>query len=66
MPGPGTRSNKQKSRKNVQPNPRVPPIPSTFVADMDNAEDWSGIVNLLCETLKLPGTSFSLNLPYRS
>lgn len=52
MPGPGAR-NKQKS-KNAQPGPRVPATPSTFVADMNNAENWARIVNLLCETLKLP------------
>ncbi|KAF9653747.1 hypothetical protein BDM02DRAFT_3182742 [Thelephora ganbajun] len=41
MPGPGARNNKQRSKKDVQSNPSVSPTPSTFVADMDNAEDWN-------------------------
>jgi hypothetical protein len=58
MPGPGAKKNNQKSKKNVQSNPSGPPMPPTFVADIDNAEDWARIVNLLCETLELPGRFF--------
>lgn len=56
MPGPGAKTKKQKSKKNAQPNPHAQLTPPTFVADIDNAEDWAGIVSVLCETLQLPGT----------
>jgi len=65
MPGPGAKKTRQKSKKNAQPNPSFPPTHLTFVADMDNAEDWARIVHLLCETLQLPGR-FHLSLPMPS
>lgn len=59
MPGPGAKTNRQKSKKNVQSGSPFPPTSPTFVADMDNAEDWARVVKLLCETLELPGRFFT-------
>lgn len=58
MPGPGAKKSKQGPKRNTQPNSSDSLTPPTFVADIDNAEDWAKIVDLLCETLQLPGRSF--------
>jgi hypothetical protein len=53
MPGPGTR-NKHKKIKQSKPSALRPPEP--FVGDIDNAEHWYLIAEILCNVLNIPGT----------
>ena len=58
MPSPGGRKTKSKPKGPAQTpasssNSLV--VPDAFLGDIDNAEGWSMIVTILCDTLDLPG-----------
>jgi hypothetical protein len=66
MPGPGRGKGKSKSKPAtvMRPVQGNSPAPDTVVRDIDDAEGWDKIVNILCHSFDLPGapkhTTFQL------
>jgi hypothetical protein len=59
MPGPGrgkaksTKVAKPQSTRPVQSTPSA--IPDPFIREIDDAEGWSNVVNMMCDFFELPG-----------
>ncbi|THU83077.1 hypothetical protein K435DRAFT_734270, partial [Dendrothele bispora CBS 962.96] len=55
MPGPGKKANKTKGRPPTKPSESSTAlVPESYVGDIDNADGWNQIVNILCDFYKLP------------
>lgn len=58
MPGPGHKKSKSKksagSSREV-PNVDIPTVLDTYVDEVNDAEGWETIVEILCRILDLPG-----------
>ncbi|KAH6909543.1 hypothetical protein BKA70DRAFT_202802 [Coprinopsis sp. MPI-PUGE-AT-0042] len=63
MPGPGRNKGKKKSSKSskgsasatsLAPSTSAASEPSPYVSDIDDAEGWTPIVNILCEVFNIP------------
>jgi hypothetical protein len=56
MPGPGNRSKAAKAKKANQAQPSGSVIPrDAYVDDVDHADGWTPVVNVLCQFFELPG-----------
>jgi len=53
MPGPGARRKKKaKAASSSEPQPE---ITNVFLPQIENAEGWNIVVNILCDYFELPG-----------